>query len=178
MLFRSCPDPTKGKSEVAAVARDGIQVLAKARVTVRTNISRLVGGAGEETIIARVGEGIVTTIGSADTYKVVLESPDMISKTVLGRGLDVGTAFEILSIDIADVDEGANVGATLQEHQAEENKNKAQAKEEINHAAAVSVEQEMQARDQDMSANMVEEQDQVHHAIAAAYCHSNIGIIN
>ena len=122
-----CPNPAAGKSEIAAVAKDGIQVLAKARVTVRTNIARLVGGAGEETIIARVGEGIVSTIGSTDTHKEVLENPDRICKTVLARGLDAGTAFEIVSIDIADVDIGDNIGARLQADQAEADKRVAQA---------------------------------------------------
>ena len=136
-----CPSQESSKKTIDGVAKDGIQVKAKARVTVRTNLDRFVGGAKEETIIARVGEGIVTTIGSADSYKVVLESPDSISRVVLDRGLDVGTAFEILSIDIADVDVGANVGASLQEAQAEANKNMAQAQAEIRRAAAVASEQ-------------------------------------
>ncbi|HOH31127.1 MAG TPA: flotillin-like protein FloA, partial [Candidatus Hydrogenedentes bacterium] len=131
-----CPDPTKGPSTVAAVAMDGIQLKAKARVTVRTNIRRLVGGATEETIVARVGEGIVTTIGSSQSHKKVLENPDSISKTVLQRGLDAGTAFEILSIDIADVDVGENIGAELQIKQAEADKNIAQARAEERRAMA------------------------------------------
>lgn len=142
-----CPNPEGGRTTIDGVAKDGIQVKVKARVTVRTNLDRFVGGAKEDTIIARVGEGIVTTIGSADSYKAVLESPDSISKVVLQRGLDVGTAFEILSIDIADVDVGENVGAKLQEAQAEANKNMAQAQAEIRRAAAVALEQEMKALD-------------------------------
>ena len=132
-----CPNPESGRTTIDGVAKDGIQVKVKARVTVRTHLDRFVGGAKEETIIARVGEGIVTTIGSAESYKHVLESPDSISKTVLARGLDVGSAFEILSIDIADVDVGENIGAKLQEAQAEANKNMAQAQAEIRRAAAV-----------------------------------------
>ena len=138
-----CPDPTKGATTVAAVAMDGIQLNAKARVTVRTNILRLVGGATEETIIARVGEGIVTTIGSSQSHKKVLENPDSISKTVLARGLDAGTAFEILSIDIADVDVGANIGADLQIKQAEADKQIAQARAEERRAMARAREAEM-----------------------------------
>ena len=144
-----CPNPEAGRTTIDGVAKDGIQVKVKARVTVRTNLDRFVGGAKENTIIARVGEGIVTTIGSAETYKSVLESPDSISKTVLARGLDAGTAFEILSIDIADVDVGDNVGAKLQVAQAEANKNMAQAQAEIRRAAAVALEQEMRARTQE-----------------------------
>src|SRR5882757_10995248 len=141
-----CPNPESGRTTIDGVAKDGIQVKVKARVTVRTHLDRFVGGAKEETIIARVGEGIVSTIGAAESYKHVLESPDSISKTVLARGLDVGSAFEILSIDIADVDVGENVGAKLQEAQAEANKSIAQAQAEIRRAAAVAVEQEMKAR--------------------------------
>ncbi|MGE5294390.1 MAG: flotillin-like protein FloA, partial [Solirubrobacterales bacterium] len=140
-----CPDPKKGKETIDAVAQDGIQLRAKARVTVRTNIQRLVGGATEETIIARVGEGIVTTIGSAITYKNVLENPDRISKAVLDKGLDAGTAFEILSIDIADVDVGENVGAQLQAAQAEADMRRAKAEAEKRRAMAVAREQEMRA---------------------------------
>jgi len=173
-----CPSQDGPKKSIDGVAKDGIQVKAKARVTVRTNLERFVGGAKEETIIARVGEGIVTTIGSADTYKVVMESPDMISKTVLGRGLDVGTAFEILSIDIADVDVGANVGASLQEAQAEANKNMAQAQAEIRRAAAVAVEQEMKARVQEMRAKVVEAEAQVPLAMAEAFRSGNLGIMD
>ncbi len=140
-----CPDPRKDKREVAAVAKDGIQVLARARVTVRTNLNQLVGGATEETIIARVGEGIVSTIGSSSSHKEVLANPDLISKTVLGKGLDAGTAFTILSIDIADVDIGQNIGARLQADQAEADKRVAQAKAEERRALAVAHEQENRA---------------------------------
>lgn len=173
-----CPSQEAAKKSIDGVAKDGIQVKAKARVTVRTNLERFVGGAKEETIIARVGEGIVTTIGSADTYKVVLESPDSISKVVLNRGLDVGTAFEILSIDIADVDVGANVGASLQEAQAEANKNMAQAQAEIRRAAAVAVEQEMKARVQEMRAKVVEAEAQVPLAMAEAFRSGNLGVMD
>src|SRR5688572_25753409 len=151
-----CPNPEGGRTTIDGVAKDGIQVKVKARVTVRTNLDRFVGGAKEDTIIARVGEGIVSTIGSAETYKVVLESPDSISKTVLARGLDVGSAFEILSIDIADVDVGENVGAKLQEAQAEANKNMAQAQGEIRGAAAVGGGQGRKARVQGMRAKVAE----------------------
>jgi uncharacterized protein YqfA (UPF0365 family) len=145
---------------------------------VRTNLDRFVGGAKEETIIARVGEGIVSTIGSAESYKVVLESPDAISKTVLHRGLDVGSAFEILSIDIADVDVGENVGAKLQVAQAEANKNMAQAQAEIRRAAAVALEQEMQARVQEMQAKVVEAQAQVPLAMAEAFRNGRLGVMD
>jgi len=144
-LVIDCPNPNTGKNTIDGVAKDGIQVKARARVTVRSNLEHYVGSAQEETIIARVGEGIVTTIGSAESYKWVLENPDSISKNVLNRGLDTGTAFEILSIDIADVDVGENIGAQLQVAQAEANKNMAQAQAEIRRAAAVALEQEMQA---------------------------------
>jgi len=150
----------------------------KARVTVRTNLDRFVGGAKEETIIARVGEGIVTTIGSAETYKVVLESPDSISKVVLHRGLDVGTAFEILSIDIADVDVGENVGAKLQEAQAMANKNMAQAQAEIRRAAAVALEQEMKAKVQEMQAGVVRAQAEVPRAMAEAFRSGKLGVMD
>lgn len=173
-----CPAQDGPKKTIDGVAKDGIQVKAKARVTVRTNLERFVGGAKEETIIARVGEGIVTTIGSADSYKRVLESPDMISKMVLERGLDVGTAFEILSIDIADVDVGENIGALLQEAQAEANKNMAQAEAEIRRAAAVALEQEMQARVQEMRAKVVEAEAQVPLAMAEAFRSGNLGIMD
>jgi uncharacterized protein YqfA (UPF0365 family) len=153
-------------------------VKVKARVTVRTNLDRFVGGAKEDTIIARVGEGIVTTIGSAESYKAVLESPDSISKTVLSRGLDVGSAFEILSIDIADVDVGENVGAKLQVAQAEANKNMAQAQAEIRRAAAVALEQEMKARIQEMQAKVVEAQAQVPLAIAEAFRTGKLGVMD
>ncbi len=173
-----CPNPEMGRSTIDGVAKDGIQVKVRARVTVRTNLDRFVGGAKEETIIARVGEGIVTTIGSADTYKVVLESPDSISKVVLGRGLDVGSAFEILSIDIADVDVGENVGAKLQEAQAEANKSIAQAQAEIRRAAAVAVEQEMKARVEEMRAKVVEAEAQVPLAMAEAFRKGNLGVMD
>lgn len=173
-----CPNPESGRRTIDGVAKDGIQVKAKARVTVRSNLDRYVGSAQEETIIARVGEGIVTTIGSADTYKTVLESPDSISKVVLQRGLDVGTAFEILSIDIADVDVGDNVGAKLQVAQAEANKNMAQAQAEIRRAAAVALEQEMKAKVQEMQAKLVEAQAQVPLAIADALRSGNLGVMD
>ncbi|TVR47975.1 MAG: UPF0365 family protein [Puniceicoccaceae bacterium] len=175
-----CPNPasSSGRTTIDGVSKDGIQVKVKARVTVRTNLDRFVGGAKEETIIARVGEGIVTTIGSAESYKVVLESPDSISKVVLKRGLDVGTAFEILSIDIADVDVGENVGAKLQEAQAEANKNMAQAQAEIRRAAAVALEQEMRARVQEMQAKVVEAEAQVPLAIAEAFRSGNLGVMD
>lgn len=173
-----CPNPEQGRTTIDGVAKDGIQVKVKARVTVRTHLERFVGGAKEETIIARVGEGIVTTIGSAESYKTVLESPDSISKTVLARGLDVGSAFEILSIDIADVDVGENVGAKLQEAQAEANKNMAQAQAEIRRAAAVALEQEMKARVQEMQAKVVEAQSQVPLAMAEAFRSGRLGVMD
>lgn len=173
-----CPNPESGRTTIDGVAKDGIQVKVKARVTVRTNLDRFVGGAKEETIIARVGEGIVSTIGSAETYKVVLESPDAISKTVLHRGLDVGSAFEILSIDIADVDVGENVGAKLQEAQAQANKSIAQAQAEIRRAAAVALEQEMVARVQEMQAKVVEAQAQVPLAMAEAFRSGRLGVMD
>ena len=166
-----CPDPKKGKETVDAVAQDGIQLKAKARVTVRANIQRLVGGATEETIIARVGEGIVTTIGSAITYKSVLESPDKISKSVLSKGLDAGTAFEILSIDIADVDVGKNIGAQLQAAQAEADMRRAKAEAEKRRAMAV-------AREQEMRALVVENEATIPLAIADAFQKGNIGIMD
>ncbi len=163
---------------VTAVAKDGIQVKATSRVTVRANIERLVGGAGEETIIARVGEGIVTTIGSADSHKAVLENPDMISKTVLDKGLDSGTAFEILSIDVADVDVGENIGAALQTDQAEADLKIAQAKAEERRAMAVAEEQEMTARVQEMRARVVEAEAEVPLAMAEAFRSGNMGIMD
>lgn len=163
---------------VAAVAKDGIQVKALSRVTVRANIDRLVGGAGEETILARVGEGIVTTIGSADTHKNVLENPDTISKTVLDKGLDSGTAFEILSIDIADVDVGENIGAKLQTDQAEADKRVAQAKAEGRRAMAVAAEQEMSAKAQEMKAKLIESESEVPLAMADAFRQGNLGIMD
>jgi uncharacterized protein YqfA (UPF0365 family) len=173
-----CPNPESGRTTIDGVAKDGIQVKVKARVTVRTNLDRFVGGAKEDTIIARVGEGIVSTIGAAESYKIVLESPDSISKTVLARGLDVGSAFEILSIDIADVDVGENVGAKLQEAQAEANKSIAQAQAEIRRAAAVAVEQEMKARVQEMQAKVVEAQAQVPLAMAEAFRAGKLGVMD
>ena len=173
-----CPNPESGRTTIDGVAKDGIQVKVKARVTVRTHLDRFVGGAKEETIIARVGEGIVTTIGSSESYKTVLESPDSISKTVLKRGLDVGTAYEILSIDIADVDVGENVGAKLQEAQAEANKSIAQAQAEIRRAAAVALEQEMKARVQEMQAKVVEAQAQVPLAMAEAFRSGRLGVMD
>ena len=173
-----CPNPAQGRFTIDGVAKDGIQVKVKARVTVRTNLERFVGGAKEDTIIARVGEGIVTTIGSSETYKAVLESPDNISKTVLHRGLDVGTAFEILSIDIADVDVGENVGAKLQEAQAMANKNMAQAQAEIRRAAAVALEQEMKAKVEEMQARVVEAQAQVPLAMAEAFRSGRLGVMD
>jgi uncharacterized protein YqfA (UPF0365 family) len=173
-----CPNPASGRTTIDGVAKDGIQVKVKARVTVRTNLDRFVGGAKEDTIIARVGEGIVSTIGSAESYKVVLESPDSISKVVLKRGLDVGSAFEILSIDIADVDVGENVGAKLQEAQAEANKSIAQAQAEIRRAAAVAVEQEMKARVQEMQAEVVRAQAEVPRALAEAFRSGRLGVMD
>ncbi len=163
---------------IAAVSKDGIEVMAKARVTVRANIERLVGGAGEETIIARVGEGIVTTVGSSDSHKNVLENPDSISKTVLGKGLDSGTAFEILSIDIADVDIGRNIGAKLQMDQAEADKRIAEAKAEERRAMAVAKEQEMVAEVQSMRAKVVEAEAEVPLALAAALREGKIGVLD
>ncbi|MBA3009264.1 MAG: flotillin-like protein FloA [Proteobacteria bacterium] len=163
---------------VAAVAKDGIQLQAIARVTVRANIDRLVGGAGEETILARVGEGIVTTIGSAVSHKQVLENPDMISKTVLAKGLDSGTAYEILSIDIADVDVGKNIGAELETDRAEADKKIAQAKAEEKRAMAFAQEQEMRARVQEMRAKVVEAEAQVPLAMAEAFRSGNLGIMD
>ena len=173
-----CPNPESGRTTIDGVAKDGIQVKVKARVTVRTHLDRFVGGAKEETIIARVGEGIVSTIGSSESYKVVLESPDSISKTVLARGLDVGSAFEILSIDIADVDVGENVGAKLQQAQAEANKSIAQAEAEIRRAAAVAVEQEMKARVQEMQAEVVRAQAEVPRALAEAFRSGRLGVMD
>lgn len=163
---------------VAAMAKDGIQLKAISRVTVRANIERLVGGAGEETILARVGEGIVTTIGSADTHKQVLENPDMISKRVLEKGLDAGTAYEILSIDIADVDVGKNIGAELETDRAEADKKIAQAKAEERRAMAYAVEQEMKARVEEMRAKVVEAEAEVPLAMAHAFKEGNLGIMD
>ena len=173
-----CPNPAQGKSEIAAVAKDGIQVLAKARVTVRTNIKRLVGGAGEETIIARVGEGIVSTIGPKDSHKDVLENPDSISKNVLHKGLDAGTAFEIVSIDIADVDIGTNIGARLQADQAEADKRVAQAMAEKRRAMAVAAEQEFKAQVQENRAKVVLAEAEVPLAMASALRSGNMGVMD
>ncbi len=163
---------------VSAVAQNGIELRVKARVTVRANIDRLVGGAGEETIIARVGEGIVTSIGSSDSHKAVLENPDMVSRTVLAKGLDAGTAFEILSIDIADVDVGKNIGAQLQTDQAEADKRIAQAKAEERRAMAVAREQEMKAAVQEMRAKVVEAEAEVPRAIATALREGKLGVMD
>ena len=163
---------------VAAIAKDGIELKAKAKVTVRANIDRLVGGAGEQTIIARVGEGVVTTIGSAATHKEVLENPDMISKTVLSKGLEAGTAFEILSIDIADIDVGRNIGAQLQADQAEADKKIAQAKAEERRAMAVASEQEMKAKTQEMRAKVVESEAEVPMAMAQALREGKLGVMD
>ena len=173
-----CPDSSKGKTTIDAVAKDGIQLQVKARVTVRANIERLVGGATEETIIARVGEGIVTTIGSSESYKAVLENPDTISKRVLAKGLDAGTAFEILSIDIADIDVGANVGAKLQADQAEADKRRFQAEAEKRRAAAQAYEQEMLARVQENRAKVVLAEAEIPRAIAEAFRNGHLGIMD
>ena len=173
-----CPDPAKGRVTVDAVAQDGIQLKAKARVTVRANIERLIGGATEETIIARVGEGIVTTIGSSITHKSVLENPDSISKSVLGKGLDAGTAFEILSIDIADIDVGENIGAKLQGDQAEADKRRAQAEAEKRRAMAVAREQEMKALVQENRAKVVLAEAEVPLAMAEAFRKGNLGVMD
>ncbi len=173
-----CPTQMGGKTTIDAVAKDGIQVKAKARVTVRANIDRLVGGATEETIIARVGEGIVTTIGSADSYKNVLENPDHISKRVLEKGLDAGTAFEILSIDIADVDVGDNVGAKLQADQAEADKRRFQAEAEKRRAMAMAREQEMQALVRENRAKVVLAEAEIPKAMAEAFRSGNFGIMD
>lgn len=163
---------------VSAVAQDGIQLVAKALVTVRVNIAQLVGGAGEETILARVGEGIVTSIGSARSHKEVLENPDMISKLVLGKGLDAGTAYEILSIDIADVDVGANIGAKLQIDQANADLKVAEAKAEERRAMAVAVEQEMKAKAQEARAKVIEAEAEIPKAISDAFKSGNLGIMD
>jgi len=173
-----CPNPASGRTTIDAVAKDGIQVKAKARVTVRANIERLVGGATEETIVARVGEGIVTTIGSAETYKEVLENPDQISTRVLEKGLDAGTAFEILSIDIADVDVGENIGAKLQADQAEADKRRFQAEAEKRRAMAMAREQEMQALVRENRAKVVLAEAEIPKAIAEAFRSGNLGIMD
>ncbi len=163
---------------VSAVAKNGIQLIAKARVTVRTNINQLVGGAGEETVLARVGEGIVTSIGSANSHEQVLENPDSISKVVLAKGLDAGTAYEILSIDIADIDVGKNIGAVLQMDQANADKNIAQAKAEERRAMAVATEQEMRAKAQEMRAKVIEAEAQIPLAMAQALREGNLGVMD
>ena len=163
---------------VTAVAKDGIQLIAKARVTVRANIKQLVGGAGEETVLARVGEGIVSSIGSSDSHKKVLENPDFISRVVLEKGLDAGTAFEILSIDIADIDIGRNIGAVLQMDQANADKNIAQAKAEERRAMAVAYEQEMKAKAQEARAKVIEAEAQIPMAMAVAFRNGNLGIMD
>lgn len=173
-----CPNPALGKSTIDAVAKDGIQLRARARVTVRTNLSRLVGGATEETVIARVGEGIVSSIGSAESHKRVLENPDNISKAVIERGLDAGTAFEILSIDIADVDVGENIGAKLQADQAEADKRRYQAEAEQRRAMAVALEQEYNAEAQKNKALVVLAEAEVPKAIAEAFRSGNLGIMD
>jgi uncharacterized protein YqfA (UPF0365 family) len=163
---------------VTAVSKDGIQLIAKARVTVRANIKQLVGGAGEETVLARVGEGIVSSIGSSHSHKAVLENPDFISRVVLEKGLDAGTAFEILSIDIADIDIGKNIGAVLQMDQAEADKNIAQAKAEERRAMAIALEQENKATAQEMRAKVIEAEVQVPLAISEAFRSGNLGIMD
>lgn len=173
-----CPDPAKGKQAIDAVAKDGIQLKVKARVTVRANIERLVGGATEETIIARVGEGIVTTIGSSENYKAVLENPDLISKRVLEKGLDAGTAFEILSIDIADIDVSENIGAKLQADQAEADKRRFQAEAEKRRAAAYAREQEMRALTQENRAEVVLQEAEIPKAIAEAFREGHLGVMD
>jgi uncharacterized protein YqfA (UPF0365 family) len=173
-----CPELSKGKLTIDAVAKDGIQLCVKARVTVRANIERLVGGATEETIIARVGEGIVTTIGSSESYKAVMENPDTISRTVLSKGLDAGTAFEILSIDIADIDVGENVGAKLQADQAEADKRRFQAEAEKRRAAAQAQEQEMIALVEENRAKVVLAEAQIPLAIADAFRNGHLGVMD
>ena len=163
---------------VTAVAKDGIQLIAKARVTVRANIKQLVGGAGEDTVLARVGEGIVSSIGSAESHKQVLENPDSISKVVLAKGLDAGTAFEILSIDIADIDIGKNIGAVLQIDQANADKNIAQARAEEKRAMAVALEQEMKAKAQEARAKVIEAEKEIPLAMADAFRSGNLGIMD
>ncbi len=173
-----CPGAASGRSTIDAVAQDGIQLKVRARVTVRANIARLIGGATEETIIARVGEGIVTTIGSAVTHKQVLENPDRISKTVLAKGLDAGTAFEILSIDIADIDVGQNIGAIIQADQAEADKKRFQAEAEKRRALALALEQENRAKVQENRAKVVEAEAQIPMAIAGAFDKGNLGVMD
>lgn len=173
-----CPDPSSGINKITAVAKDGISVNVRARVTVRTNLETFVGGALEETIIARTGEGIVTSVGSAESYKTVLENPDSISRLVLEKGIDSSTAFEILSIDIADVDVAENIGARLQTEQADADKQIAQAKAEVRRAAAVAQEQEMAAKTQEMRAKVVAAEAEVPLAIAEAFRNGNLGVMD
>ncbi len=174
-----CPNPaSSGVSRLSAVARDGIAVAVRARVTVRTSLEHFVGGATEETVVARVGEGIVSAVGSAPSYKDVLERPEVISKNVLEKGVDAATAFEVLSIDIADVDVAGNVGARLQAEQAEADKQIAQAKAEVRRAAAVATEQEMSARTQEMRAKVVEAEAEIPMAMAEAFRNGNLGILD
>ncbi|MBU0639775.1 MAG: flotillin-like protein FloA [Planctomycetes bacterium] len=172
------PNPAHGRPTIDAVAKDGIQLKARARVTVRTNISRLVGGATEETVVARVGEGIVSAIGSADTHKAVLENPDKISKAVLAKGLDAGTAYEILSIDIADIDVGINIGAQLQADQAEADKKRFQAEAEKRRAMAYALEQEMVAQVQENRAKVVLAEAEIPKAMAEAFRSGNLGVMD
>lgn len=174
----NCPKPSDGRDTIDAVAKDGIQLKAKARVTVRTNIEALIGGATEDTVIARVGEGIVTSIGSSNSHKDVLENPDIISKNVLSRGLDTGTAYEILSIDIADIDVGENIGAKLQTEQAQADMRIAQAKAEERRAMAVAAEQENLATIQEMKARVVEAEAKIPLAIADAFNKGNLGVMD
>ncbi len=173
-----CPNPGSGQSRLTAVARDGIAVAVRARVTVRTNLDLFVGGATEETVVARVGEGIVSAVGSALSYKDVLEKPEVISRTVSDKGVDAATAFEVLSIDIADVDVAGNVGARLQAEQAEADKQIAQAKAEVRRAAAVATEQEMAAKTQEMRAKVVEAEAQIPMAMAEAFRNGNLGVLD
>ncbi|MEM1027682.1 MAG: flotillin-like protein FloA [Planctomycetota bacterium] len=173
-----CPSPEQGRSTIDAVAQDGIQLKARARITVRANLARLIGGATEETIVARVGEGIVTTIGSAQSHKAVLENPDSISKTVLGKGLDAGTAFTILSVDIADIDVGENIGAKLQADQAESDKRRFQAEAEQRRAMAVALEQENRADIEKNRAMVVLAEAEVPKAMAEAFRAGNLGIMD
>lgn len=173
-----CPNPSSGQTRLTAVARDGIAVAVRARVTVRTNLDLFVGGATEETVVARVGEGIVSAVGSAPSYKDVLEKPEVISRTVSDKGVDAATAFEVLSIDIADVDVAGNVGARLQAEQAEADKQIAQAKAEVRRAAAVATEQEMAAKTQEMRAKVVEAEAQIPMAMAEAFRNGNLGVLD
>ena len=173
-----CPNPSSGQTRLTAVARDGIAVAVRARVTVRTNLDLFVGGATEETVVARVGEGIVSAVGSATSCKDVLEKPEVISRTVSDKGVDAATAFEVLSIDIADVDVAGNVGARLQAEQAEADKQIAQAKAEVRRAAAVATEQEMAAKTQEMRAKAVEAEAQIPMAMAEAFRNGNLGVLD